>query len=258
MQQQVEILISAMHQVDCSIFERTNVKTDALLINQCDKEQKYSIKRNYGTQRVISTTQRGLSRSRNMALDNANGEICLICDDDEVLIDNYEQLIINAFNENPEYDILCFMFQLKGKEFPKYSFKVNYLNALKITSWQIAFKKNRIIDKNIRFDEKFGSGTPIGSGEENIFLYDCLKQGLKIKYLPICIGHVAQEESHWFRGFDEEYFLNRGKIIKRLMGVPWGLAYCIYFILFKTKEYKDTISMRNAWRNIIKGYIANE
>lgn len=256
--QQVEVLISAMYQTDCSIFERTNIKTDALLINQCDREQKYSIKKNFGTQRVISTTQRGLSRSRNMALDNANGKICLICDDDEVLIDNYEELITNAFKENPEYDILCFMFQLKGKEFPKRSFKVNYLNALKITSWQIAFKKDCIIDKNIRFDEKFGSGTPIGSGEENIFLYDCLKHGLKIKYLPICIGSVAQEESHWFKGFDEEYFLNRGKIIKRLMGVPLGLVYCMYFVFFKIKEYKDTISMRKAWRNMIKGYIANE
>ena len=149
------------------------------------------------------------------------------------------------------------MFQLKEKEFPTHSYKVNYLNALRITSWQIAFKKDRIIDKKIKFDEKFGSGTPIGSGEENIFLYDCWKHGLKIKYLPICIGSVAQEKSHWFKGFDEDYFINRGKIIKRLMGVPLGLVYCTYFILFKTKEYRDTISMGCAWRNIIKGYMEN-
>ena len=106
--QQIEVLISAMHQKDDAIFERTNIKTDALLINQCDRNQKYSIEKQFGTQRIISTTQMGLSKSRNMALDNAHGKICLICDDDEVLVDNYEKLIIDAFEENPQYDILCF------------------------------------------------------------------------------------------------------------------------------------------------------
>lgn len=256
--QNIEVLISAMYQEDNSIFDRTNIKTDALLINQCNMDSINREVKKDCIHKMISTTQRGLSKSRNMALDNATGDICLICDDDEVLVDNYKEIILDAFEKNPKYDVLCFKFILKGKKFPSHAYKINFLNALRITSWQIAFKRNSILNKRIKFDENYGSGTPVGSGEENIFLYDCLKNNLKIKYIPIIIGSVAQEESHWFKGFDEEYFINRGKIIKRLMGHSIGMMYCIYFIVFKVNQYKETISMKDAWKNIMKGYKANE
>lgn len=254
MKSKLEVLVSAMHQRDNEIFKKTNIKTDALLINQCDIESAVEYTESGNLYRIISTTERGLSKSRNKALENAKGTHCLICDDDEVLADNYERLIMDTFNDNPGYDILCFKFQLEGKEFPAHSYKIGYLSALRITSWQIAFKKDSITKNNIRFDENFGSGTPAGSGEENIFLYDCLKKGLKIKYVPVLIGSVAQEKSHWFKGFDEEYFFNRGKIIKRLMGKKLGYFYCVYFILFKIKDYQDTTSPLNAWKSIMRGY----
>ena len=35
----VEVLISCMHQTDASIITRTNVQSDVLVINQCDKDE---------------------------------------------------------------------------------------------------------------------------------------------------------------------------------------------------------------------------
>ena len=49
---------------------------------------------------MIYTTERGLSKSRNLAIANAKTDICLICDDDEIFVDNYEEIILNAYYEN--------------------------------------------------------------------------------------------------------------------------------------------------------------
>ena len=254
MDEKLEVLISAMHQKDNRIFERTNINTDALLINQCDIESviEYSESGNY--YRIISTTERGLSKSRNKALEYAKGTYCLICDDDEILYEDYENKIVRSFQDNPEMDIICFQLKLDGKNYSDKEYKVGFLRALRVASVQVAFKLDSIKANNLRFDEAFGSGTPVGSGEENIFLYDCLRKGLKIKYMPVCIGEVAQSNSKWFKGFDEEYFYNRGKIIRRLMGKRLGFFYCVYFILFKIKDYQKTTALVDAWKSIMRGY----
>lgn len=63
---------------------------------------------------------------------------------------------------------------------------------------------------------------------------------------------VAQEESQWFKGFDETYFLNRGTIIRRMMG-KWAIIYCAYFVITKYRLYKSNIGMLQAYRLILKG-----
>lgn len=247
---ELEVLISAMYQKDLSLIENTGINTPVLIINQCDKNDIYEC----GNIRCISTTERGLSKSRNMALRESNGKICLICDDDERLSPDYGNLIIDSFNLYKDADVLCFKVKTDKKKYPNRVKNIGYIRSLRISSWQIAFRLDSIKKHNIKFDERFGSGTPLGSGEENIFLYDCLKSGLIIKYLPIEIGSVFQEVSQWFKGFDEIYFLNRGTIIRRLMGTYFGLLYCIYFIFTKYRLYKKEISFSKALKSIINGY----
>ena len=78
----LEILMSAMHQENFDIAYRSKVDSDLLIINQCDKDDYTEIEVNGHIWRMISTTERGLSKSRNMALKNAKGDICLLADDD--------------------------------------------------------------------------------------------------------------------------------------------------------------------------------
>lgn len=250
----IEVLISAMHQKDDSIFGKTNIRSDALMINQCDNEECHEKIFEYGKARTISTMERGLSRSRNMALRNASGDVCLICDDDEILIDTYPELILSEYEKNPKADLICFQVQREGKKYSKKSYKVGYLRSLKIASWQITFKKKVILDNGLTFDEDFGSGTPRGAGEENIFLFDCLKKGLSIYYVPVCIGKVSQLKSNWFKGFNAEYFFNRGAITKRLMGSILGRIYCMYFIVTKYPKYKKSVTFIEAYKMIYKGF----
>ncbi|CEP47881.1 Glycosyl transferase family 2 [[Clostridium] sordellii] len=87
----LEVLVSTMNQKDYSLIKKMNIQTDALFINQCDLNQYEELKKYEKNIRIISNTERGLSKSRNQALLNAKGDICLIADDDIKYVDGYEK-----------------------------------------------------------------------------------------------------------------------------------------------------------------------
>ena len=70
-QKTVEVLMSCMHQDGFDIAYRTKIDSDVLIVNQCDKDAYEEITVNGHTWRMIYTTERGLARSRNMALENS-------------------------------------------------------------------------------------------------------------------------------------------------------------------------------------------
>ncbi len=257
-----QILMACMHQNDLSIFSSSNIKCDVLAINQCDKNQiDYSDDK---SQCMISTTQRGLSRSRNMAIDNAWSDICLISDDDEVFDNGIKQKILQAYNDYPEADIIAFLIdnasgfgdKIHGdkKTYPTKPFRCSFLQTLHISSWQISFRRKSIMDKGLHFDEKMGSGTGNGGQEESKFLIDCYKAGLQIWYVPICIAKMNElHESQWFQGFDQRFFYNRGWATRRFLGWTLSTLYAIYFAIKKHKMYSTNISFANALTAMIKG-----
>lgn len=248
-----EVLISCMHQKDFSIVHTSQLeKVKATIINQTDITQDTWFNDENGHRR-LDTKTRGLSISRNMAVNAAESDICLICDDDECFEDGLEEKVLSAYRDNPDADMICFMLDCPEIRMPKRPQRINYINALKIVSWQISFRRNRIIDADIHFDTNFGSGTEIGSGEENIFLYDCLRKNLKVYYVPIKIGKIDPSESNWFKGFSEQSFVNHGKKARRMMGKFWGTVYCIYFSIAKHSRYKKYVTFLQAFSNMIKG-----
>ena len=110
------VLISCMQQKDASIIERTGVQTDVVVVNQCDRDcvKEFDFVNNKGRTchaKFICTTERGLSHSRNMAIQNAWGDYCIFADDDETLSDGYEQVILSAFERQPKADIIAFNYK---------------------------------------------------------------------------------------------------------------------------------------------------
>lgn len=217
----MEVLLSCMSSSPIDIVKRTNVVSDITVVNQCSNDyiSKICTENGYRLQ-IIESSDRGLSKSRNMAIRYASSDICLLCDDDEILYDNYANLIESAFEENPDADLIAFALDYSDKKYPKKKKKIGYLNALKISSVQITFRRNAIIENKIVFDERLGAGTGNGAGEEQKFLYDCIKAGLNIIFLPIYIGKVIRDSSSsWFHGYTKEYFFNRGWVHKIIFGL---------------------------------------
>ena len=83
----IEALVATMHQNDYSVLDSLNIQSDAVVINQCDREGRHEFLYKNNNILWIDTKERGLSRSRNLALDNATADICIICDEDETLCD---------------------------------------------------------------------------------------------------------------------------------------------------------------------------
>ena len=109
------------------------------------------------------------------------------------------------------------------------------------------------MDNGIKFDETLGSGVSKAGGEENMFLYDCIRRGLKITYVPIRIGRMIESESQWFHGFTQECFFDHGIKTRKLMGKFFASIYAIHFILSKYRLYSKELSLKVVTMNIYKG-----
>ena len=253
------VLISCMYQEDFSIIEKSNVQTDVVVINQCNNNniQEFFFKNKQGKKcfaKVISTTEKGLSRSRNMAIQNSWGDILYMCDDDELLVDNYEDLIIDAYNQNPSKDIITFSLIRENHKYPEKAGSIGIFQILRTSSVQTTFKRKQIIDKGVSFDEKMGSGSGNGGGEENKFLMDCRRSGLKLYYVPSIIAIVKSEDSRWFKGFNEKYFKDTFWAARRILGTPLGLSYMFYWCFFRSRHFDIDMSKFSMLKYSIRGF----
>ncbi|MGN1481182.1 glycosyltransferase [Porcipelethomonas sp.] len=251
-----EILLSCMNLKD-DIIMRSNICSDTIIINQCGQEKSLHYKHGDKTIRIFSVKERGLTKSRNMAIRMSEGDICLLCDDDEYFYENYEKEIIHAYHELDNADLIAFKTANIPEKFKGKIKKLNRFDIMKISSWQISFKRKKIIDSGVWFDENMGAGTGNGAEEEFKFLSDCLDAGLKIYYYPLEIADVKQTESTWFKGYNKEFFVNRGVTTRYIMGMVPAFFYGMYYVLFKRKQFKNEISAAKAFLYICTGIKEN-
>ena len=116
----LQVLLSAMFLKDENYIDTLNISTDSVVINQCGNEAERTVKRQNsdGSKQVITyveTRQRGLSRSRNMAIDKADADICILCDNDVEYLPDYEKRIEDGFARHPDADLIVFYVQRKEK-----------------------------------------------------------------------------------------------------------------------------------------------
>lgn len=185
---------------------------------------------------VLNYQQKGISKSRNKALTQAVADICLISDDDIVFLPKAQQNILQAFKDNPLADIITFQTQTpEGGFFKSYPMNKKWHtrhSLMRVTSFEIAFRRQVILSTGLAFDERFGLGAEFATGEENIFLLDALNQGLKILYLPIPIViHPQQSSGANFNS--AELITAKGAMFYRMFGY---LAYIIA-LLFAIKKF---------------------
>lgn len=254
----LEVLLSILKMDELNYIDSLRITGNAVVVNQCDEDSIENVVRrsvNGSDQAVkyVKTSERGLSRSRNMAIDEARGEICILCDNDVVYEDNYEKLILDEFEKRKDADIIVFYIKRKEKPVPNYSSakKMGYLSVLKIFSPEIAFRRESV--KDLRFNEDFGAGSgKYIMGEENIFLYDALKKKKNIYYVPVKIAELKDVQSTWFSDYDERFFISRGANYAA-MSKCWSHVLIWQFALRKKNLYKSNMSMMQAVKTMYKG-----
>lgn len=140
--------------------------------------------------KVYATDSTGLARNRNHALTKATAPLLLLSDDDVAYTAEGLQRVIDAFDSHPDCDLLTFRYESASgtKHYPGSPFPLNAPpKGYFASSIEIAFRR-REPGKTIWFNEHFGIGADFPSGEEDIFIRDCLDAGMKGMFVPATVA----------------------------------------------------------------------
>ena len=254
----IEILISTMNEKSIDCYKRFNLETDALIINQTDYNAYEEIDTGDYKVRMISSDTRGLGISRNLAILNSRSDILVFADDDEVFENGYKDKILADFERHPDVDFFVFktIIYQDGKEIVKVKEEkdLSIYNSLRYGSVHFVFKKESIRRNNISISTYFGAGTGNGSGEDSLFIRDCLKVGLNLRTSTKLIAKVYNDESTWFTGYDEKFFYDKGMLSRALFPKTYKLY--IEQFLRRHKEITEKINIKEARKFMLAG--ANE
>src|SRR5690606_28422854 len=171
----LEILVATMHRTSLDFLDAMFAKSGfghfkVLIINQTDENS--LLHSNNPKIRVINSFEKGLSKSRNLAINNATGAICLNVDDDVVFVKGFSEIIADAFNEYNTPIVTFETLTTEGKSYWKYPKKAmphNSYVSRKTLSIEIAFKVSEIIERNLYFAERFGLGAQFEDAENFVF-----------------------------------------------------------------------------------------
>lgn len=241
----LQVLVATMNQSDHSIAEKMNIRCDAVIANQADREEISSFDGKYGRVKMITTATRGVGLNRNIALMAADSEYILFADDDVVYNDGMPEAVISAFNENPDADMLIFSMDiLKNGQITERRYlkkkRLHVRNSMRFGTYTIAVRRDAITKNNITFHQDFGGGCKFSSGEDSLFIKACFDSGLKVYSHDYVLGTCCKDSSTWFVGCDEKYFYDKGVLMGKLFPyVSWVMT--MYFAIRFKRETKLSV-----------------
>lgn len=251
----IEVLVAALEKNPEELAEKMNIRTDCLIVNQCDRNGFDEFSRNGHTVRVLSMTDRGVGISRNAAIDNSKGDILLFSDQDIVYNDDYESVIEEEFNLNPGADMLVFNIGIdeSRKTFENTDRnRVHFFNSGRYGAVSFAIKKDALIKSGIKFSLLFGGGAKYSAGEDSLFIFELLKKGVKIYKAIGYLGKEDSSESTWFKGYNEKYFFDRGVLYDFLYGIM-AKPFAVRFLKAHSNTLLSEMSFNEAYRIMKSG-----
>lgn len=187
---------------------------------------------------------KGLSRSRNLALQCAHAEWVYLCDDDVLLPNDFCHIIENQDDTFPDTDVFCFQLQTtEGQAFKQYkqtAEKINKAAAGSVSSAEIVIRRKAVQNGHIRFDERFGLGAEFISGEEYLMLCRAIERGCTVRYIPLPIAIHPPVSTG--RIYTPELVQSKGAIIAARAGKFYMFLNLIY-ALRKWPEYRRVMNI---------------
>lgn len=252
----LQVLLSTIDQTDHGVVERMNLRSDAVVVNQCSQTAHASWERDGKLIEWFDFAERGVGLSRNNALLRATGDILLFADDDIRYAGDYARLVEDEFRRHPRADAILFNFNFSDdglrSEYVNRRFRrVRIFNCLRYGAVRIAVKRKPLQKRGIMFSTLFGGGTRHGSGEDSLFIVECLRKGLKIYASPRVLGEADHAQSTWFSGYTEKYFLDKGALFACISDRLAGLL-CLQYCL-RHHECFQSIPRNRAFALMLRG-----
>ena len=217
----LQVLVATMHQADLSIVDKMNIRCNAVIANQSDREEVVNSNSAYGNVKMITTPTRGVGLNRNIALMASDADVLLFADDDVIYNDDMPERVMEAFRKLPNADVIVFGMDLvkNGVVFEKRETGIKRLhvrNSMRFGTYRVAVRRSALINENITFHQRFGGGCDFGSGEDTLFIKSCFDHGLKVYSYSYNLGACCKDTSTWFVGHNEKFFYDKGVLIRRL------------------------------------------
>ena len=223
-----------------------------LIVNQ---SQTFVLESDFPSVRVINSKEVGLPKSRNLAINNAIKEICIIADDDVVYVENFEKEIVEAFNSITNASIITFNHQRIGLDYPQNNIKDGYWHdrktIRKVCSIEIAFKLNDVKKSGSFFDDYFGLGCYFETADEFLFLRSMLNFNLKLYYSPKVILYHPLISSGEEQNSDRIVYA-RAALNYKMYGY-WAYLWLFKYVFFL---YRNKYLDHNEWGHKFKIGIA--
>jgi len=251
-----------MYRSDLSFLEAMFPEDDytkyhILVVNQTDKERQLSS--THPNIRVINTEERGLPQSRNMALENAMGDICLIADDDVWYVSDVAKIVIDAFKQRPLATVVSFQMEDEdGKLYRDYPVIETHTKktVYTVNGVVIAFNREMLLASNARYDNHFGLGTTFQTANEFVFMRNVLKEGLLAQYEPKVILRHPVFNSGMASGSDRVIYA-RAALNYKYYGVLsylWVLKYVRFLVAHKFIKMNEAMTKIKLGFSGIKKY----
>lgn len=209
--------------------------------------------------RFIFSDAFGLCKSRNLALAEASGDICIFCDDDCRYPKDSAEKIANAFNLFPNWDIITFQCNNLDKGIPlkKYPAKAtlhNQISLLKVNSITIAIRRRIYEQQGELFDNSIGLGTSIISGAENIMLFELMRKGYRLGYFPeVIVSHPDDSSRRSFSNMDKLLFA-QGYTYARIFGKKSIFLITMFILKRRISGQKKYFSISGV-KHMFDGYL---
>ncbi len=245
----IQLLVSAVNQDVPALIGQMHIRTDAVVVNQCDRYGYEEITDTGHRIQVFSMKERGVGLSRNTALLHAGGEICVFSDEDIVLCEGYADKIRKAYEELPDADMILVNVKVAPSRRTYWNediHRINGRNYGRYPAYSITARRDALLRANVHYSLLFGGGAKYSNGEDSLFLKDCLKAGLRIYSHTVCIGEETERESTWFHGYHEKFFRDRGVLYHYLYG-RLALPLAFRFLWVHRAEMCREIPVRQAY-----------
>ena len=186
-----------------------------------------------GEIRVIQITNTGVAKSRNSVIESTETEYLLFGDDDVKF--KYEGIkeVVSFLDKNPKISFVLSQAVDEGgrlrKRYPTKLSSLGLTNSAKAATYEMVIRVADIRKSGVRFDENFGAGAVNYLGDEFIFIADCLRSGLRGRFLPIVTAQHPAESSGNVRNTSADVSA-RSKIFSRVFG-PWAPVMRLLFLL---------------------------
>jgi glycosyltransferase involved in cell wall biosynthesis len=259
--QDLEILVSTMNRNSLDflipMFPFCHFSDFSILIINQTSENNLLVS-NFPTVRVINSFEKGLSKSRNLALKNAIGKIVIIADDDLVYKKDFEKAIVQAHHRLGEKAVISFCIEKpNGLLFKKYlantKTNLSLMELFNVLSIEISINKSVFDALQVQFDQDFGLGSTFEMGEEAIFLSDLKEQNQQIGFVPSIIATHSEISSNEKFDFEQRYYIQGAFLSRVLKGNYFmGLVAKLFFELKQKKlKWKQIpLAISNANRGI--------